>query len=135
MRISEWRSDGCSSDLRPQDAEEFTHRAPSPAGWPRSGARKAYQIAFQLGAPLGAPHRLRVSGVAFTRSAAVPLLRTYEGIKIMLKQAIIALSFLSLPVATQAQGISQARSEQRRVGKACVSTCRFRVSPDHLITK
>src|SRR3546814_14699184 len=29
------------------------------------------------------------------------------------------------------QAVTQGRSEERRVGKECVSTCRSRVSPDH----
>src|SRR3546814_16523974 len=35
------------------------------------------------------------------------------------------------PVAHRALGISRQRSEERRVGKECVSTCRSRWSPYH----
>src|SRR3546814_7073777 len=35
------------------------------------------------------------------------------------------------PVTDNAGGIAEMRSEERRVGKECVSTCRYRWSPYH----
>src|SRR3546814_2323189 len=76
MRISDWSSDVCSSDLMP--ARHGTHRLLS--------LRQAR------------PHLHRRS----RQGVALPLLR-----------------------------LPKTRSEERRVGKECVSTCRSRWSPYH----
>src|SRR3546814_2187194 len=79
MRISDWSSDVCSSDLRQAGAGiRLRHR-------PRAGA-----------APLAEGHRRPDRGLLTRKS----------------------------PPRTN-------RSEERRVGKACVSTCRSRWSPSH----
>src|SRR3546814_17473780 len=39
--------------------------------------------------------------------------------------------FVSAPLANDRLGLSLSRSEERRVGKECVSTCRSRGSQDH----
>src|SRR3546814_11120836 len=50
-----------------------------------------------------------------------------EGIIAAVKQ-----TGLKLPVVARLQGTNmEKRSEERRVGKECVSTCRSRGSPDH----
>src|SRR3546814_4179046 len=77
MRISDWSSDVCSSDLDPRDQE---------------GA--------------GADGRRRRR-----RQDAHPLRRDHG--------------------VDDPQGAREARSEERRVGKECVSTCRSRWSPYH----
>src|SRR3546814_8216036 len=77
MRISDWSSDVCSSDLRADDGEIYRRRA---GRW-RPGARSRHRLG---GA--GGQHR---------------------------------------------QGYELRRSEERRVGKECVSTCRSRWSPYH----
>src|SRR3546814_6153807 len=82
LRISDWSSDVCSSDLR------FTARPIprlAPAGWP-AGALFWKNLAF-------------VVRTGRTRGTVL--------------------------------GFAAARSEERRVGKECVSTCRSRWSPDH----
>src|SRR3546814_7192109 len=81
MRISDWSSDVCSSDLV---------RPPGPAGRQTRG--------------LGGPRR---------------------GLEGELRD--------HLPAGRQARrrGRRLARSEERRVGKECVSTCRTRWSPYH----
>src|SRR3546814_5548191 len=80
MRISDWSSDVCSSDL-PSLSD------PAPHSWPA---------------------RLRADQVAPRRK------RRDHGV------------LLPCPVST-----AQGRSEERRVGKECVSTCRSRWSPYH----
>src|SRR3546814_6912086 len=78
MRISDWSSDVCSSDLRPS----------TPARQPLGGAQAI---------------------------AANNECRAMPGIR--------------LPAGTRLSG--SVRSEERRVGKECVSTCRSRWSPYH----
>src|SRR3546814_11326274 len=75
MRISDWSSDVCSSDLERQRLQRLDRRTP---------IDRPFDVAP------GAHH-------------------------------------LALRVDHRAGG----RSEERRVGKECVSTCRFRWSPDH----
>src|SRR3546814_2060004 len=86
MRISDWSSDVCSSDLRigwnAAEAENVTVVYVGIAGWAASMAWSCW--------PRAAPA---------TRRRAIPL--------------------------------PWRRSEERRVGKECVSTCRSRWSPYH----
>src|SRR3546814_1909196 len=83
MRISDWSSDVCSSDLR-EVAARARRRCP------RFGERSA------IGARVDGEERLALAD--------------------------------DLPVGKVNRGD---RSEERRVGKECVSTCRSRWSPDH----
>src|SRR3546814_3412064 len=85
MRISDWSSDVCSSDLR-EDAD--------------SGRIKARLL-----------QRARI--IFREDSAAV--------------DAVMGQVISTQVLGTQAG----ARSEERRVGNECVSTCRSRWSPDH----
>src|SRR3546814_8739421 len=95
MRISDWSSDVCSSDLR-------------------------FCCRWRDGDPPGQDHRCR-HGPADPepRSASSPLCR----------RPAIAQIYREKP-AYRAQSPT-ARSEERRVGKECVSTCRSRWSPYH----
>src|SRR3546814_15214551 len=98
MRISDWSSDVCSSDLlwqvlhKPQDIVQF------------------YQLRCARNAHY--PHIMKAS-------AETPL-RPRLGGHILVDQLL-------------AQGTEHVfcRSEERRVGKECVSTCRSRWSPYH----
>src|SRR3546814_4013841 len=89
MRISDWSSDVCSSDLRGED----------------------------LGAAVEP-----VAEAALTEEAAAPVAEE-----------------AAAPVAEETPAVEAApavdtapvRSEERRVGKECVSTCRSRCSPYH----
>src|SRR3546814_14320151 len=101
MRISDWSSDVCSSDLVAERAEIF----PLLSGhiW-----EKTLQIAHQW--PRSLQH-LRLSvNIGATELAAEDFAR----------------KFLE---RIDASGFD--RSEERRVGKECVSTCRSRWSPYH----
>src|SRR3546814_10202385 len=92
MRISDWSSDVCSSDL-------FYHKLV--CGWLM--VRKLYRYPLVLGLYLLKKHYPR-------------LLVKYRELK---------LRFLLYLV------VKRLRSEERRVGKECVSTCRSRWSPYH----
>src|SRR3546814_14782820 len=49
-----------------------------------------------------------------------------------LREGQILFTYLHLAAdLAQTQGLAKSRSEERRVGKECVSTCRLRWSPDH----
>src|SRR3546814_15355312 len=97
MRISDWSSDVCSSDL---DLEERRPRVE------QSFDALAREQLAAAGVPLA---RLRV---AAERRLGDPR------VKLVAKAAIV-------------RGIGAERSEERRVGKECVSTCRSRWSPYH----
>src|SRR3546814_4872446 len=92
MRISDWSSDVCSSDLTASGPDRSTDRK-------RLGLRSGHS---QVGKPVS---RLpRMQGPRRTRFAM-----DVEGWRWR----------------------PRARSEERRVGKECVSTCRSRWSPYH----
>src|SRR3546814_11300008 len=104
MRISDWSSDVCSSDLHyiaarfngPSDA--FNHFAQD-ANFNR-GTYRAMEDAWA--ASVRAGHRVMVDIVPH-----------YDGLSL------------------RPDRIKITRSEERRVGKECVSTCRSRWSPYH----
>src|SRR3546814_14186237 len=86
MRISDWSSDVCSSDLKQERARRPSRRQPESPQRPRRQRRK-----------------IQRPNLSFTTRRA---------------------SFS--PTTSAAR-----RSEERRVGKECVSTCRSRWSPYH----
>src|SRR3546814_14549672 len=97
MRISDWSSDVCSSDLQTQACGPcWAARLISASSWRASGA----------GSCSGKSLNTRWS----------ELVVTHEHIAYGVDE-------------TQHDG--QRRSEERRVGKECVSTCRSRWSPYH----
>src|SRR3546814_13660000 len=99
MRISDWSSDVCSSDLRVMAEIENQGEINREGILDRleNMYEKSRDISYETDEPIGA------------------LQDYHERIAELLK------SF--------ATGIT--RSEERRVGKECVSTCRSRWSPDH----
>src|SRR3546814_15117574 len=104
MRISDWSSDVCSSDLED-------------GGFGRPRFIPVY-IAHQKDALIGTPSlNLRVGGVG--KSSAIKLF-VGVGIQHQGQRRVHVASEHLTP-----------RSEERRVGKECVSTCRSRWSPDH----
>src|SRR3546814_20163408 len=128
MRISDWSSDVCSSDLQASRNTRNAERRNSSAIAPPT----------------------RISGhadaVAATRPAAartprleITSLREHSKVLLMLtfrlrKRHSIARQ-LRLATSASAPKISisvlDGRSEERRVGKEGVSTCRYRWSPSH----
>src|SRR3546814_12901596 len=97
MRISDWSSDVCSSDLR---------HDPAPAPVLDENAN-ATPLARRIAA---------MKGIALSSI-------TGSGSRGKVVTADLGLPPLTAP--------TPARSEERRVGKECVSTCRSRWSPYH----
>src|SRR3546814_17030059 len=95
MRISDWSSDVCSSDLLADFVPEFTIiDLPSFRADPeRHGSRSETVVAVNFSEKL-----ILIGGMAYAGE---------------MKKSVFG------------------RSEERRVGKECVSTCRFRWSPVH----
>src|SRR3546814_5217491 len=94
MRISDWSSDVCSSDL--------DHRLML---WPD------FQAVWPNFGPAGVVEHFQTVGPFW-----LPTINT----------ALLLSSGVTLTIAHHAL-----RSEERRVGKECVSTCRSRCSPSH----
>src|SRR3546814_11973276 len=107
MRISDWSSDVCSSDLF---GDEILDRQLRPA----LGFHLGSEVAGDLGPDVA--HQIRLTRLESFHRRAMG----------------IGLTRL-LPARLQRLGPS--RSEERRVGKECVSTCRSRWSPYHYKTK
>src|SRR3546814_15595680 len=100
MRISDWSSDVCSSDLLSATrvtGDEMRVKIIGEMWWWRvhyldAGGRETLRDANELHIPVGKPVLLELEAAAVIHSF---------------------------------------RSEERRVGKGCVGTCRSRVSPCH----
>src|SRR3546814_16944945 len=108
LRISDWSSDVCSSDL--EDDEEYRHmRSRLEAESAPAATRRQLQIGQRI---LVRPAfgTDKINGLAVSRTAAPS--RTS-------------------PAMQPQRGAPAPRSEERRVGKEGVSTCRSRWSPDH----
>src|SRR3546814_12243483 len=97
MRISDWSSDVCSSDL---NAVDVIGRA---VAKDHSDLTLQSALHRKLDGADGVPAEFRARIAGFVDRAVV-----YA---------------------------EEVRSEERRVGKECVSTCRSRCSPDHVKTK
>src|SRR3546814_12268711 len=97
MRISDWSSDVCSSDLPELD-------------WLR--------LIVEIGAMIG------LSSVILVMIIAQPRI-----FMIMARDGMLPKVFAKVHPRHRTPHIN--RSEERRVGKECVSTCRFRWSPYH----
>src|SRR3546814_18379761 len=97
MRISDWSSDVCSSDL------SFDYQ------------RRGNAVGLLSGPP--------------SRETLRAAIQQYAVAAMFVIAAGLWLPFIGLEIA---QAIDwQTRSEERRVGKECVSTCRSRGSPYH----
>src|SRR3546814_15558439 len=111
MRISDWSSDVCSSDLHHPRAD--SGRDPR-----RSGARDRREAR-------GDEVTLRLILLCLIGALALPLAAQDR-----LPPAPYAYQQLKDP-AQEARAKALMRSEERRVGKECVRTCRYRWSRDH----
>src|SRR3546814_15596589 len=106
MRISDWSSDVCSSDL-------VIERCPGHGGsW--GVLKQHFETAIKVGRP--AARQAAQAGKAYVASEC-PLAGQH------LLQGIDRLQMENTPQVE--------RSEERRVWKECVSTCRSRGSPYH----
>src|SRR3546814_15323598 len=100
MRISDWSSDVCSSDL----IEALVDTLEQVEVWP-----------------------VKTNAAFLSRAAADPDFRAGEVDTAFIPSKIDSL----VPDATPAAAVWNLRSEERRVGKEWVSTCRSRWSPYH----
>src|SRR3546814_15913322 len=105
MRISDWSSDVCSSDLILEDVAEVA--AAAPAVHLRAGQEETVVLPGADGV------RQRLPEARPAGAAVVLVLRRIGG-------------EVAAPAVVEA-----GRSEERRVGKECVSTCSSRWSPAH----
>src|SRR3546814_18392794 len=130
MRISDWSSDVCSSDLQAQP-ENFDLR------WRRSAAEAAPEVgplrivALDQGdLPRARPAFQRLLA-ADGRLDAVKHIEIDEGLHaVPLREAVDEPLAMLIDAAWQVVCHAD-RSEERRGGKECVSTCRSRWSPCH----
>src|SRR3546814_19327630 len=107
MRISDWSSDVCSSDLA--------------AGALQMAANRVAAVA-QVHRNFYADEAEEVTVVGFLRRLCADLSRILD------REIEVRGDEGAVPtILVQHIG----RSEERRVGKECVSTCRFRWSPSH----
>src|SRR3546814_19966979 len=108
MRISDWSSDVCSSDLVAR------------RHGPRSGARLLDRALVTLGVQELLPH---------IADDALPARRAF--IVVVGAPALGIFAAGHLEALDAAGDLHAPRSEERRVGKECDSTCRSRWSPYH----
>src|SRR3546814_12072394 len=106
MRISDWSSDVCSSDLGRSPHRVMLGGGKPPKGWSAIVAPDDISTLSQT-------DFLMVEGGAQTASAFLK------------KDLVDRLLLYRAPI------LIGGRSEERRVGKECVSTCRSRWSPYH----
>src|SRR3546814_13270184 len=111
MRISDWSSDVCSSDLEAEAITEAEVReVDGIVEIPGAAAFLARLPAERWAVVTSAPRALAYVRIAAAGLPMPPLVIGAEDV---------------------AKGKPAPRSEERRVGKECVSTCRSRWSPYH----
>src|SRR3546814_14425290 len=111
MRISDWSSDVCSSDLGFGQCEAFDIIAP------RTEGIRQHDFGGDL-------FQNRMADVALERIGR-RLRGEYQ------HRIALAVSFEAILREAPEGVVAQRRSEERRVGKECVSTCSVRWSPYH----
>src|SRR3546814_13727288 len=107
MRISDWSSDVCSSDLIEEEAEDLV---------------RLFESALK--------RRRRGNVIRLKVNAAMPenlLAFVTDEFNVPASDVFVLDGLLGL--ASTSRLIVDERSEERRVGKECVSTCRSRWSP------
>src|SRR3546814_13479529 len=119
MRISDWSSDVCSSDLRLRDAARTRLR-----NWEISDAQLG-QTGLVLTAPADAVviEKPVVQGARFEPGETILRLADLSTVWVIAKVPAAQASGI---MAGQPARFETVRSEERRVGKECVSTCRSR---------
>src|SRR3546814_14943906 len=111
MRISDWSSDVCSSDLR---LFLFARRDGEPIVWPEPTHFKQ---------PARGQKRWRAAAERIDWSIPCP--------SIFERKRPLADATMRRVARGLKRYVIDARSEERRVGKECGSTCRSRWSPEH----
>src|SRR3546814_18867436 len=116
MRISDWSSDVCSSDLNPDDlVSPFDPLEPTAGGLNRIEERRLDGFALVQGKSGGLKWEAGIR---------------YETTKLDIADFSDPDDILAVDNYYE-KWLPSARSEERRVGKECVSTCRSRWSPYH----
>src|SRR3546814_15423033 len=135
MRISDWSSDVCSSDLdlaewRELNLRWFQFGAFSPLF--RSHGEMPWREIFEI-SPEGSPMRASMVWYDKLRYRLMPYIYTLGADTYMKDGSIMRGLVMDFPRDAKARMINDEylRSEERRVGKECVSTCRSRWSPDN----
>src|SRR3546814_13364088 len=124
MRISDWSSDVCSSDL------------PAAHGVLRLVLEMDGEVVERVDPHIGLLHRGTEKLMEYkTYLQALPYVDRLDYVSPMCMEHSYVLAIeklLDLEVPLRAQYLRVLfRSEERRVGKECVSTCRSRWSPYH----
>src|SRR3546814_20307032 len=101
MRISDWSSDVCSSDLSPAVTFALTPALFKVQSFQYAGRGNDGEVGRLTGSALANVHTTERTNTVYLRCAIQSLSKSSQ------------------------------RSEERRVGKECVRTCRSRWSPDH----
>src|SRR3546814_13115474 len=115
MRISDWSSDVCSSDLNFAFSSLLGMAdMPSPASY---GPDYTPQMAAAIASCTASISRLDARISVSSAASAWNRRATWSG--------------YARALQLQSAEVDEIRSEERRVGKECVSTCRSRWSPDH----
>src|SRR3546814_19040120 len=109
MRISDWSSDVCSSDLVLKPGRGAV------ATWPTLYSLR-HQLLADAKLTLTQPEVAAIAGHASDATAGQHYGRRRSGVR-------------APAVAPSPGDVAPVRSEERRVGKECVSTCRSRWSP------
>src|SRR3546814_15107522 len=118
MRISDWSSDVCSSDLKSKIKRQAKRRAQAVSS---GGEFTAEDIDAMLAAQKKKCWYYGTKLTAYHVDHRIPLARGGSNGP---ENLVIA-----CPACNLSKG-AKMRSEERRVGKECVSTCRSRWSPD-----
>src|SRR3546814_13943200 len=133
MRISDWSSDVCSSDLG--SAWDPTRRWPWLAA-PMAAMLAELVVVWGWHLPL-LHHAARSSTAALAAEQAsflavgLALWLSVLGGRAAQRHARLAGGVVALLLTSMHMTLLGGRSEERRVGKECVSTCRSRWSPHH----
>src|SRR3546814_17238769 len=120
MRISDWSSDVCSSDLplkRGREADLDGLKRPLPF--------VADESALSLADTPSLVGRFDVVNIKLDKCGGLT-----EGLAIARQARQLGLDVMVGNMMGTSLSMAP-RSEERRVGKACVSTCRSRWAPDH----
>src|SRR3546814_13755440 len=137
MRISDWSSDVCSSDLSPvgmsgllspREAETASARAAKACGIPFGLSMLSLAPMEEISRESGSPFWFHVQPMKDRG-----LLRSLLDRALALQSPVLIFT-VDWPIPSQNHRNIRnrlGRSEERRVGKECVSTCRSRWSPDH----
>src|SRR3546814_14995153 len=125
MRISDWSSDVCSSDLwvsyraGPHSTSDDPSKYRPADDWAR----------FPLGDPIDRLKRHLIGIGAWSEDEHQHTQKEYEAEVIAAQKKAESHGTLATGQTSSVATMFEDRSEERRVGKECVSTCRTRWSP------